>query len=219
MQLGSHDAVIERAARACGGGALEHLDALVAGHRDEDVHIVPLLGWRLRAAGLTHSCHPGSRFGELWAPSSRTRAERLYRRAVRHHRRGRERAAFLALGRACHLVGDAGVPARARGVWHFDGDPFESWLEAHRDAIAGSHVAPQREAAGVSALVERLATIAAREEVDTTRTPWGLRRHRRGEGLRLGEAQAREQAARLVPEILAHTELLLTMFLREVAHG
>jgi hypothetical protein len=219
MQLASHDAVIERAAAAAGGEAQAHLAQLLDGHRDEDVVIVPVVGWRLRAAGLSHSCRPGSRFGELWAPSSKTRAERLWRAALAQHRRGAGGGAFVTLGRVCHLVGDAGVPARARGVWHFDGDPFESWLEANLAAVAASEVAPPRPTSGVAALVEQLAALAAREEVDTTRTPWGRRRYRRGRGVRVSEALAAEQAARLVPHIIGHTRELLAMFMREVGHA
>jgi hypothetical protein len=208
MQPKTHAFVITAAVERARAPWLErHLPDLLAGHEEEDDFHV--FGLRLRAPGLTHSYRPGSRFGELWAPSARTCLLRCVERA---RSAVTAEAAARWLGRACHLLGDLAVPARTRGVWHLLGDPLETFWENHARELAGfmSEV-PTPEHACPEDHVEALARASAAHPADTTRTPWGAFVFRRwGRGLALEPDVVENQARALLPLAVAHTSGLLT---------
>ncbi len=210
MQPRTHAFVIRTAVAASQNAWLRtHEAALLRGNDAEDDYVLGPV--RLRAPGLTHTYRPGSRFGELWAPSARTQLERWLKRARRAP--SSERAAFW-LGRACHLLGDMAVPARTRGVWHLLGDPLESFWETHQDLAA---LLPERlPETNESHLqhAEALARFSSACAADTTRTPWGAARFRLlGHGSRVDSEQLALQAERLLSLAVAHTR----DFLREQA--
>jgi len=202
----THHLFIEEAVFRVGSFAQENLASLLSGNDDEDVHIVPILGFRLRAAGFTHTYRPGKRFGELFFPSAKDRC-RVYMEAAKENR-NIERSAYF-LGRACHVLGDAAVPARANGVWHLEGDPLEAWIEARVESFRGVEL-PLFSASSPGEIIEELASLAARLRADTTRTPWGrFSHHYLGRGVLLEEKELEAQARVIVPAAIAATVALL----------
>lgn len=202
MQPRTHAFVIRTAVAVSHSAWLHaHEAALLQGNAAEDDFVLGPL--RLRAPGLTHTYRPGSRFGELWAPSARIQLERWLSRARRAP--SSTRAAFW-LGRACHLLGDMAVPARTRGVWHLSGDPLEAFWEAHED-LASLLFAPLPETGESSVQhAETLARFSSTFAADTTRTPWGAARFRLlGHGVRIESVQLEQQAARLLTRAVVHT--------------
>lgn len=210
MQPRTHAFLIRAAVAGSGSAWLEQcLPELLRGNDAEDDFVVA--GLHLRAPGLTHTYRPGSRFGELGAPSALTQLGRCWRRATQA--RDHETTAFW-LGRACHLLGDMAVPARTRGVWHLLGDPFELFCEARADRLA--ELLPERlphSEGPPEAHVEALAGAASVELADTTRTPWGALGFRLfGHGERLSDAEVERQALHLLPLAVSHTRGLLLHF-------
>lgn len=202
MQPHTHAFVIRAAVAASQSAWLRtHEAALLRGNDAEDDFVLGPL--RLRAPGLTHTYRPGSRFGELYAPSARTQLERWLKRAGRAP--SASGAAFW-LGRACHLLGDMAVPARTRGVWHLLGDPLEIFWETHQD-LAALLPAQLPETSDSSVQhAETLARFSSSFPADTTRTPWGAARLRwLGHGQQLSAAELVEQAGRLLTQAVAHT--------------
>ena len=178
--------------------------AILAGSVDEDRVRVPFTGWKVQSPGLSHTYRPGRRRGELGAPSALTRIERLLGDATAAWRTGPDHAAHT-IGRACHLLGDAAVPARTRGVWHPLGDPYERWVDDHLGALAAEPPAPPVTAATIAAIVDGLARLAARHPADSTRSPWGALAHRLGlPSVIVDDEAAARQARALVPAALAH---------------
>jgi hypothetical protein len=215
MQPEGHRAIVR--AGAARAGALALLPELLRGNDDEDVHIVPLLGLRLQAAGLTHTHRPGSSRGELFAPSAGVCCVKWVERS-RAAKSPAEGAYFL--GRACHLLVDVAVPARSRGVWHFYGDPLESWVEEHVAEIGTMPVAKAPPYAGPAALADALARLSSSYPVDTTRSTWGSWAMRlTGRGRRVSPEEAGEQARALVPAAIAYVETLLRAELGDRAHA
>ena len=210
MQPKTHAFLIRAAVAASASAWLEQsLPHLLHGNDAEDDFVVA--GLRLRAPGLTHTYRPGSRFGELGAPSALTQLRRCWQRASRAA--SPELAAFW-LGRACHLLGDMAVPARTRGVWHLLGDPLELFCEARVDRLAEllPDELPQR-VGPLEAHADALARTASAEAADTTRTPWGALRFRLlGSGTRLTDAEVERQARQLLPLAVSHTRGLLLNF-------
>ncbi len=215
MQPLGHRAIVRAAAARAGQDTpalLDLLDDLLRGNDDEDVHIVPLLGLRLQAVGFTHTHRPGSNRGELFAPSARVCCARWVERA--QQARSRRETAYL-LGRACHLMIDIAVPARSRGVWHFYGDPLESWVEEHVEEIAAMEPAPLPTSTDPGALCEALASLSSTFPADTTRSTWGSWRMRlTGQGARVSQDEAGAQARVLVPAAVAHVTALVRGVLR-----
>ena len=209
MQPAAHRAIL-RAAVARIGGPLEGLlPMLLRGSDDEDVHVVPWLGLRLQAVGLTHTHRPGGRFGELLAPSAKRRCVALLESARRRAARDPDGAAHR-YGRAVHLLVDVAVPARSRGVWHFYGDPLESWVEAHVEELSALPLDELPATSDPAALCESLARISSGFPADTTRTTWGdLRMRVLDRGVRVSESEAAAQARVLVPAAIAHVAALL----------
>jgi hypothetical protein len=207
MQPQAHRAVVRAAVLRLGDRLSSRLPILLQGSDDEDVHVVPILGLRLQSVGLSHTHRPGGRFGELFAPSAKTRCARLIREARRAHD---ERRAAHLYGRACHLLVDIAVPARSQGVWHFYGDPLETWVEAHVADIDAMPTDAEPPTTDPDALCESLARISAAFSADTTRTTWGdLRMRVLGRGVRVSADEARMQAQVLVPAAIAHVTALL----------
>jgi hypothetical protein len=203
VQPRTHAFLIRSAVAQAASPWLEQsLPHLLDGNDAEDDFVIA--GLRLRTPGLTHTYRPGSRFGELGAPSALTRLLRCWQRAALAT--DPKRAAFW-LGRACHLLGDMAVPARARGVWHLLGDPLELFCEAHVEDLASLLPAALPERAGPpTAHAESLARAASAERADTTRTPWGALRFRLlGRGERLTHSEVERQARLLVPLAVSHT--------------
>src|SRR5262245_28895517 len=123
----THHLIINEAVDHAGSWPHEFRQEILQGNDDEDVHLVTVLKWRLRATGLTHTHVPNGRFGEWGFPSAKQRCIDFVQKA--RHEKIPARAAWW-LGRACHLLGDVAVPARANRVWHLEGDPLEAWIEA-----------------------------------------------------------------------------------------
>jgi hypothetical protein len=209
----THHLFIEEAAQRSGEFGVRDVDALLSGNDDEDVLIVPFAELRLRAAGLTHTYRPGKRFGELGFPSAKRQCVRFVEAALRAE--DPARAAHF-VGRGCHVLGDAAVPARANGVWHIEGDPLEAYIEARISHWRGATV-PDVPVSPPGELVERLAVVAAGFSADTTRTPWGRAAFRWfGVGRELGEEELARQADALVPMAIACTASLLQWVEREI---
>ncbi len=207
MQPNTHAFVIRAAVERAGDAWLtRHLPELLAGNDREDDFFV--LGLRLRAPGLTHSYRPGSRFGELGAPSAKTCLLRCVERA-RHAASSRVAASWL--GRAAHLLGDLAVPARTRGVWHLLGDPLEAYWESHASELASLlQVSPPLHCGSPDEHVEALARASAAHPADTTRTPWGALALRWGRGVKLERDEIEKQARALLSLAVAHTQGLLS---------
>jgi hypothetical protein len=209
MQPEAHRAIVRAAVARLDHRIARHLPMLLRGNDDEDVHVVPFLGWRLQAVGLSHTHRPGGRFGELLAPSAKTRCIALVNEAQRRATRD-PLAAAHRFGRACHLLVDIAVPARSRGVWHFYGDPLEAWVEAHVADLPAMAPAEIPSTSDPEALCESLARLSSTFPADTTRSTWGdLRMRVLARGVRVSEDDARLQASVLVPAAIAHVAALL----------
>jgi hypothetical protein len=210
VQPRTHAFLIRSAVAGSGSAWLQQsLAQLLRGNDAEDAFV--FAGLRLRAPGLSHTYRPGSRFGELGAPSALTQLGRCWRHATRA--RSPEMAAFW-LGRACHLLGDMAVPARTRGVWHLLGDPLELFCEANAERLTEllPAVLPEREGTP-EAHAEALARASSAEPADTTRTPWGALSFRLLEhGQRLSDTEVERQARHLLPLAVSHTRGLLLHF-------
>jgi len=213
MQPRSHELVIRRALERARIARLEgRLDDLLRGNDDEDQYTWPLTGWRTPAIGFTHTYRPGERYGELYWPSAKTRCAALFGEARALEGRDPRRAAAL-LGRACHLLTDAAVPARTRGHWHYLGDPLESWIEAHLVEMESAPIGAVPGERSPEDLIESLAGRSSRHAADTTKSLPGLLRYAiLGRGLRLSARAVEEQARELVPLAISHVAALLLGF-------
>ncbi|HXK18334.1 MAG TPA: hypothetical protein VNG33_11055 [Polyangiaceae bacterium] len=195
--------------------------SLILGSLREDVIALPLLGFteypsfsHFGGVGL-----PGGYLPLLW-PGPRSSVARLYRRALVAARRGRVAAAFVALGRAAHVLSDVSIPSHAQRAAH-ERDPFEWWIEGNLAMLRGAEssvVAPSpREPAD---LVRSLATHAARFAADRTTTPLGRMLKRAGHYRAVRAAEAREQALELIPDAVSHVRALLDSACRAMLeHG
>ncbi len=202
----THHLFINRAIDCAAPWAREFRREILQGNDDEDVHVVPLLKWRLRAAGLTHTHVPNGRFGELGFPSAKSQCLVFLEKARRE--RSDARAAWW-IGRGCHLLGDVAVPARANRIWHIEGDPLEAWIEARVDSFRNAKI-PELAKKAPDEIVEDLARFAATFPADTTRTPWGRARFQWFDhGRKLDNDELDEQARNLVPLVIACTKALL----------
>jgi hypothetical protein len=202
----THHLFIDEALKRAGPRAQRFRRELLAGNDDEDVVLVPVFGWRLRAAGLTHTHVPNGRLGELGFPSAKRQC--MVFLAKSRHETNAERAAWW-VGRTCHLLGDVAVPARANRVWHLEGDPLEAWIETRVDTFRGMEIADTK-AIKPDEIIEELACAASKFAADTTRTPWGRAAHRwLGRGKMLDETELAKQARIMVPMAIASTKALL----------
>lgn len=204
MLPATHERLIADAVNAAAPALADRIGDLLRGCRDEDTYRWPLAGWRTPALGFTHTCRPGSRFGLLLFPSARSRCAMWMRRAAAASSASRRGE---CLGHAAHLLVDAAVPARAAGVWHLSGDPFEAWVESHLDELLAT--APSVEPADrtPASLVESLASAAVRYPADTRATPLAAFRLWRPR-VALDESALRAQAVALVPLARGHLQAL-----------
>jgi hypothetical protein len=207
----THHLIINVAIDHAGSWAHEFRQEILQGNDDEDVHIVPIVKWRLRAAGLTHTHVPNGRFGELGAPSAKRQCLVFLDKA---HREEKPAQKAWWLGRACHVIADVAVPARAHRIWHIEGDPLEAWIESHCETFANVSV-EQDEHRAPEEIIEELARIAITFPADTTRTPWGRAAfHWFSRGRELEEPELTRQARVLVPRAMQSTKALLEWFHR-----
>jgi hypothetical protein len=205
----THRFIIEEAIGHCGLWAQEYRIDILRGSEDEDVFIVPLVGWRLRAAGLTHTHVPQGKYGELGFPSAKKRATEFLSIALKNKEDPKICAWWL--GRACHLLGDTAVPARARRIWHLEGDPLEAWLEKHLIQFAQSPIDDNRESLDPDDIFEEMARLASSFPADTTRTPWGRAAWQWfNQGKQLDENEFVRQARVLVPMTIKMTRYLIS---------
>lgn len=204
----THQFIIEEAIASCGSWARDFRADILRGSDDEDVHIVPLVGWRLRAAGLTHTHVPRGHYGELGFPSAKKQAQRFLTLAKKSTDNPKTCAWWL--GRACHLLGDTAVPARARRIWHLEGDPLEAWLEKNLHSLAKVKLEEENEVLNPDEIFEKMSRLAASFPADTTRTPWGRAAFswfKKGE--QLDENEFARQARELVPMAIHMTRNLI----------
>jgi hypothetical protein len=109
------------------------------------------------------------------------------------------------------------VPARTRGVWHLEGDPFEAWLESRTDEelaelASASSSALAAAPASAAAIAHALALASSTFAADTTRTPWGRLHHRvTRRGTVLDPSTIEAQARALLPRAVNATEQLLAL--------
>lgn len=202
----THHLILNTAIDHTGSWLAKFRREIVQGNDDEDVHVVPLVNWRLRAAGFTHTHVPQGRFGELGFPSAKRQCLVFLQKAERE--KGLARKAWW-IGRACHLLGDVAVPARARRIWHLEGDPLEAWIESHLETFRDLPSVPS-EPRPPETIIEELADVAATFPADTTRTPWGRAALEWfGRGRILEEREIEKQARILVPLAMRSTNALL----------
>jgi len=204
----THRFIIDEAIAHCGSWAREYRLDILRGSDDEDVHIVPLVGWRLRAAGLTHTHVPRGRYGELRFPSAKQRATGFLAAARKNAKN--PKACAWWVGRACHLLGDTAVPARAQRIWHLEGDPLEAWLEKHLSELQPIKIEEERDFLDPDDIFEEMARLAASFPADTTRTPWGRAAWQWfDQGKQLDENEFERQARALLPMAIKMTRNLI----------
>lgn len=194
--------VVEGAlARLPEGPAHDHRDALLLGALREDVWVLPgpLVVEHL---SLTHQTGrlPGG-FVPFVVPSPHLRIGWLAARARRWRRGGDELRAWVATGRALHLVADLACPAHVSRTVHLR-DPYEGWVEAHGQALVG---APPLEVptGPLRALTLALARRARAFPADGTTSPWGAALARVGVRRPLGADEVGAQARELLPHAMA----------------
>jgi hypothetical protein len=212
--------VIERAlAELTGARAAEarrHRKALLLGALREDVARVPF-GTRV-FEHLSFSHFGGGRwpggFLPLW-PGPRHKVRRYFRAAVAEARAGAQGAAFVALGRACHVLTDMACPPHVHRVIH-EADPFEWYVEVHADALADARLTPPvapPALADPAALVSSLSAITRAARPDKTRNAVGRRLRRLGLLRPLPAPEIARQARALIPQAAAHVAALIRLFL------
>ncbi|HVY24947.1 MAG TPA: hypothetical protein VHB79_00295 [Polyangiaceae bacterium] len=205
----------EAAGSACEPLARKYRASVILGSLREDVIALPVAGFT-EYPSFSHfgGCGlPGGFLPLLW-PGPRSSVSRLYRRALGHAGRGRLAAAFVALGRAAHVLTDVCIPSHVHRAAH-ERDPFEWWIEGNLPELSRlePQVAPPARAVE---LVQNLATRSAAFAPDRTNTPWGRALRRRGRLRGVPAAEARRQALELVPHAVSHVRALLEQACREV---
>src|SRR6185369_1367992 len=131
---------------------------------------------------------------------------------------GRDAAAFVTLGRACHVLTDMACPVHVHRVIHQE-DPFEWYVEVHA-AELGAAPAPAASlpaARSPAELVASLAAVARTCAPDRTRNAWGRLLRRLGLRRAVPAREVASQARLLIPAAGAHVDALLAMFLEERA--
>src|SRR5262252_3050167 len=212
--------VIERAlaelpgARA--GEARRYRKALLLGALREDVARVPFGTRVFEHLSLSHfggGRWPGG-FLPFW-PGPRYKVRRFFRAAISRARAGAHGAAFVALGRACHVLTDMACPPHVHRVIH-EADPFEWYVEAHAATLADPRATPPvappalRDPAG---LVTSLSALTRRAAADRTRNAVGRWLRRLGLLRPLPAREIARQARELIPAAAAHVAALIELFL------
>jgi len=208
--------VIDMAARTVASPAIDRWkQAILLGALREDYWYLPLLG-TVESPSLSHFYGPGlpGGFVPFVTPSTRTKATRMYRRAIASARDGRTAAAFVQLGRASHLLTDMGCPVHVHRVAH-ETDPYEWWVESHRDELLAQAVPEPPDASSVRELVEGLARFTQQFRADMTNSAWGRLLLRAGVRRKVSPDECGEQARRIVPMAASYNAALMRLFLRE----
>jgi hypothetical protein len=192
--------------------------ALVLGSLREDVARAPFGGGVFEHLSLSHfggGWLPGGFLPFLW-PGPRFKVGRYFRRALAQARAGRAGAAYVTLGRACHVLTDMACPVHVHRVVHQE-DPFEWYVEVHAAELAGAPAAPLPDAPSPAALVASLSGVTRAFAPDRTRN--GLGRLLRRLGLRRGlpRGEIIRQARLLIPQAAAHVAALIRLFLVQSA--
>jgi hypothetical protein len=216
--------VIERAlVELDGAGACEarrHRKALLLGALREDVARVPFGTGVFEHLSLSHfggGRWPGG-FLPLW-PGPRYKVRRFFRAALAQAQAGARGAAFVSLGRACHVLTDMACPPHVHRVIH-EADPFEWYVEVHAATLADPRetppVPPPAEP-DPAALVTSLSAVTRRCAADRTRNAIGRRLRRLGLRRPLPPQEIARQARALIPEAAAHVAALIRLFLEASA--
>lgn len=212
--------VIERALAELEGAraqeARRHRKALILGALREDVARVPF-GTRV-FEHLSFSHFGGGRwpggFLPFW-PGPRYKVRRFFRAALAHARAGAPAAAFVALGRACHILTDMACPPHVHRVVH-EADPFEWYVEVHAAVLADAGQTPPVAPPALhdpAALVTSLSAVTRRSAADGTRSLLGRWLRRLGLRRPVPPREIARQARALIPEAAAHVARLIRLFL------
>jgi hypothetical protein len=212
--------VIERAlAELIGPGARaarRHRKALLLGALREDVARVPFGTRVFEHLSLSHfggGRWPGG-FLPFW-PGPRYKVRRYFRAALARARDGAHGAAFVALGRACHVLTDMACPPHVHRVIH-EADPFEWYVEVHAAALADTGATPTAARPTMrdpAALVTSLSALTRRAAADRTRNAVGRWLRRLGLLRPLPAREVARQARELIPAAAAHVAALIELFL------
>src|SRR4051812_47749870 len=218
--------VIERGlAQVTGPGAEEarrHRKALLLGALREDVARVPFAARVFEHLSFSH--FGGGRWGggflPFW-PGPRFKVRRYFRRALHLARGGQAGAAFVTLGRACHVLTDMACPVHVHRVIH-EADPFEWYVEIHAGALADTRATPAVELPSLGepgALVTSLASVTRRSAADRTRNALG--RWLRRVGLRhpIPAPQIARQARAPIPQAAPHLAAPIESYLAAGGRG
>lgn len=218
--------VIERAlAQVTGPGAGEarrHRKALLLGALREDVARVPFATRVFEHLSFSH--FGGGRWGggflPFW-PGPRFKVRRYFRRALRLARGGQAGAAFVTLGRACHVLTDMACPVHVHRVIH-EADPFEWYVEVHAGTLGDTWATPAVAVPALGepgALVTSLASVTRRSAADRTRHVLGRWLRRIGLRRPVPGPEIARQARTLIPEAAAHVAALIESYLAAGARG
>jgi hypothetical protein len=206
-------------ARLGSAPARRYRQALVLGSLREDVARIPGGSGVFEHLSFSHfggGWLPGGYLPLLW-PGPRFKVGRYFRRALALARAGRRAAAFVTLGRACHVLTDMACPVHVHRVIH-EADPFEWYVEVHAGELGATAAAPvPLDARSPAALVASLAAVTRACAPDRTRNAFGRLLRRLGLRRPVPRREIRRQARELIPQAAAHVAALIALFLRESA--
>lgn len=215
MRLNGQLLVLEMAVRELDAPRIRrYRKALILGALREDVFFVPGVRVVLEHLSLSHFYGPGLPGGFLpflW-PGARWKAERFFSRSIARYRQGQVPAAFLELGRACHVLTDMACPVHVHRVAH-ESDPYEWYVDAHMEQLATLRVPSAPEARRPSELVEGLARFTQQFTPDRTHNLLGRWLMKRGLRKPVPRHELAEQAERIIPMAASHVAGLLRLFL------
>ena len=217
MLTGGQALVIEMAVREVDHPLVtRHRRALVLGAFREDSGYLPGTTIVYEYLSFTHFYRPGLPGGLLpfVTAGPRRRSDQYLGRALAAMREGRAAAAFVLLGRALHLLADMACPVHAQRVVHFVSDPYEWYVESHREELGRLPVVPAADRPRASDLVESLCRIAQAHPADRTHNAWGHLMWRLGRYPKMDTAAVAAQARALVPQAAGHAAALVRLFLR-----
>ena len=211
--------VIDRAvAHLPSAEARRYSKALVLGSLREDVARAPGGGGVFEHLSFSHfggGWLPGGFLPLLW-PGPRFKVRRYFRRALALARAGKRAAAFVTLGRACHVLTDMACPVHVHRVIH-EADPFEWYIEMHAGELCAAPAAAMPDARSPAALVASLAAITRACAPDRTRNAFGRLLRRLGLRRAVPAREIGRQARLLIPQAAAHVAALIALFLGESA--
>ena len=200
--------------------ARRYRKALVLGSLREDVARTPGGAGVFEHLSFSHFGGGWLRGGYLpllW-PGPRFKVRRSCRRALARARAGNRAAAFVTLGRACHVLTDLACPVHVHRVIH-ETDPFEWYVEMHADQLSAAPARAAPDARSPVALVASLAAITRACAPDRTRNAFGRLLRRLGLRRAVPRHEIRRQAHLLIPQAAAHVAALISLFLGESACG